>query len=239
MKAPEVSPHDPVTKGLQTNTPILTAVSNQERTQLKRAHKVGHFSAIVTSWILKQEGVVLPYKVAPEWINKCSVCAQCRVPYGNNQLGVLSCSKRPKNVVRADILGPLDTRGGQPKYLLTVVDYFSRLHEVFPIKTTRSKDIVRALGQWTTRYGRLWPWIMDCSSGFIFENTVETLNPSKILWVAPNAHKRNGLVERYNRTLITRARKMCLAEHLPWSVVLRKAINLMKMMANRITGIAP
>ncbi|GFU00569.1 retrovirus-related Pol polyprotein from transposon 412 [Trichonephila clavipes] len=62
--------------------------------------------------------------------------------------------EHPSNVSLSDILGPLPRTASGNKYLLVVMDYFTKWPEVYPIPDQEAPTVAEAVVQhWISRYG--------------------------------------------------------------------------------------
>ncbi|GFU73201.1 retrovirus-related Pol polyprotein from transposon 412 [Trichonephila clavipes] len=66
----------------------------------------------------------------------------------------------PFERIAFDILGPLPRTASGNKYLLVVIDYFTKWPEVYPIPGSGSSTVAEAVVQhWISRYGYLFNFI--------------------------------------------------------------------------------
>ena len=139
------------------------------------------------------------------WASQCLSCQQAKVTRHTHlspvQIPIPSSRFTQVNI---DLVGPLppDSRGR--RYLLTMVDRFSRWPEAIPLDDCTAKTVARALVEhWFSRYG--FPHVITTDRGVQFEGQLFTqlcqnFNIKHVRTAAYNP-RANGLVERFHRTL--------------------------------------
>lgn len=106
--------------------------------------------------------------------------------------------------INIDIVGPLPRAVNGTKYLLTVVDRFSRYPEAYPLVTITAEDVAVTLWrEWFTRFGI--PEKVYTDQGVQFESslfkTFCKILGTEHIKTLPYNPRANGLVERFHRTL--------------------------------------
>ena len=77
----------------------------------------------------------------------------------------------PNKMLSVDIAGPFDKKVGTPLYILTVVDVWSNYGEVYPLRGTRTADVLDELNQnWIMKHGP--PVVVLTDRGSQFEGQV-------------------------------------------------------------------
>ena len=109
----------------------------------------------------------------------------------------------PWNTIGIDIMGPFPVTSRQKRFLLVIVDYFTRWIEIFPMRTTTSIDIAEILiNQVFTRYGLPQYILSDNGPQFVsnlFGDFCRSLKISRKF--TANYHPQTNMTERVNRTL--------------------------------------
>ncbi|CAF4150636.1 unnamed protein product, partial [Adineta steineri] len=90
-----------------------------------------------------------------EYVASCQACQKFK--YNNiplaNPLQIHTVNE-PWHTIGIDLMGPFPKTARQKRFLLVIVDYFTRWIEVFPLRTTTSVDIAQILiNEIFTRYG--------------------------------------------------------------------------------------
>ena len=154
----------------------------------------------------------------------CSSCYTCQrtAPRGKVRkcpLGKAPIIETPFRRVAVDIIGPIkpaSQRGNQ--YILTVIDYATRYVEAAPLKTIRTETIAEELWKIWTRVG--FPQEIQTDRGTQFTSeTMREINrllSIKGITTTPYHAQANGLVERFNGTIKSMLRKLCIEQPKEW-----------------------
>jgi len=145
------------------------------------------------------------------WVSECMECQQNKVQrHTKRPIGELPCPTERFTTVHMDIVGPLEFPDSTtdfsttPRYLLTIIDSFTRWVEVVPLSTITAESVCQAfLMQWVSRFGPPLVLITDRGSQFNSElialiRTMLGINHIRTTAYNPKA---NGLIERFHRTL--------------------------------------
>ena len=151
-----------------------------------------------------------------EWLKQCDVCAKNKKPSKRpraelHQYSVGATMER----VAIDLVKLPETEGGN-KYCLVASDYFSRFVHAVPIPDKESKTVAVALfDRFLSILGMPKELHSDQGGEFesqLFKELCDLLDISKSRTTAGNP-KSDGLIERFNRTLISMLR--AFAEEYP------------------------
>ena len=117
--------------------------------------------------------------------------------------------------IAIDLKGPI--KGGRYKYLLVIVDYFSKWPEIIGMTSITSSSVIAALRRVFARYGIPKGIVSDNGTQFVSRDTEAFLEELNIVHtrVALYAPHQNGLVERFNRFL---SEKIQEAEKFNWNI---------------------
>ena len=142
---------------------------------------------------------------AKRWCSACDMCASRRGP---PRMPYAPLSKytvgAPAERIAADIMGPLPTTESGHKYILLVVDYFTKWPEAFPLPNQEAATVAEVLvKEYVCRYGV--PLSLHSDQGRNFEShliqemcSLLGINKTRTIPLHPQS---DGLVERMNRTL--------------------------------------
>lgn len=108
-----------------------------------------------------------------------------------------------------DIVGPLERSKTGYKYMLVICDYATRFPEVFPLKNIKAKAVASCLVQFFSRVGIPKEILTDRGTNFTskFLQQVYQLLGIKGLKTSSYHPETDGLVERFNQTLVQMLRK--------------------------------
>ena len=143
------------------------------------------------------------------WCNECLPCQENKVGrHTKKQIGELPHPTQRFTTVHIDIVGPLvppdlDNRF-RPRYLLTMIDAYSRWIEADPIADISAETIAKSLiNCWISRFGPPLTLITDRGTQFrseLIAKLTELLGIHHVRTVAFNP-RANGTIERVHRSL--------------------------------------
>ena len=166
----------------------------------------GHFGVDKTLARLK-ERFYWPghYNDVCDWFRNCGTCAlqktpnhKARAPLKSNE------TSYPLQLVAMDIVGPFLQSSAGNRHILVVANYFTRWTEAYPIRNQEATTIACKLTDELFRFSPPEQLHSDQGQNFEFAVIAEVC---KLLGVAKTrttlSHPQsNGLVERFNRTLL-------------------------------------
>ena len=139
-----------------------------------------------------------------EWCRTCLPCQTAKVGrHTKSPIQTIPPAKRRFGSIHVDLVGPLPDSEGC-RYLLTIVDRFTRWPEVFPVadmtSTTCAKTFIR---QWLPRYGVPDVVVTDRGTQFVGGVWKELMQSLGVQSHSTTAYhpQSNGLVERMHRQL--------------------------------------
>lgn len=146
-----------------------------------------------------------------DWIRSCTECQlkQRASPIPSAPLQPIQHAERPFQMMAADILSGLPETPSGNKVILVVSDYFTRWIEAFPLPDEKAETIARKLvDEIFLRFGL--PEQFHTDQGRQFEGTLMA-EICRLLGVRKTATaiyhpQSDGLVERFNRTLLSMLR---------------------------------
>ncbi|CAH8583579.1 unnamed protein product [Schistosoma haematobium] len=140
-----------------------------------------------------------------EFCKNCSTCYAIKSPRQIPRAPLVPMTTEgPPQRVGIDIMGPLTMSKNGNRYLLVMVDYFSKWCEAVPIPQQDALTVTRAfIDHWVSRYGA--PLSLHSDQGSAFESHLvaqvcRLLGIRKTHTTAYHPEG-NGLVERTNRTI--------------------------------------
>ena len=128
------------------------------------------------------------------------------------------------------------------KYILVVCDYFTKYTEAYPLKDKTTRSVADALMDiWLPRYG--FPMFLHSDQGKEFDNTMihklsELLGTVKTK-TTPYHPRGDGLVERFNRTLLAMLAMFVSREHDNWDDLLPFMMLAYNTTVHTTTGFTP
>ncbi|CAF3000626.1 unnamed protein product [Rotaria sp. Silwood2] len=177
--------------------------------------------------------------------NYVAACQKCQQFKYNNaptssplQMHVVN---EPWHTIDVDIMGPLPTTARQKRFLLVVVDYFTRWVELFPLRSTTSIDIANILmNEVFSRYGLPKHIVSDNGPQLVsnvFKDFCDTLGIKQNL--TANYHPQSNMTERVNRTLKPLIAIYAQQQHNSWDTEIQKLAFAIRTAINETTGETP
>ncbi len=142
---------------------------------MKDAHQqVGHLG-IAKTFEMIQRGFYWPgfYKDVETFCKSCEICARNKVvPRPRSPMKPIDIVPVPFYMVGVDLIGPLKlTRQGN-KYILSIIDYYTKYAEAIALPNQEAETVVRALEQVFARHGM--PSVLLTDQGRNFESHLVT-----------------------------------------------------------------
>ena len=140
-----------------------------------------------------------------KWTRECLDCQSGKI---NRHTKVSSsCLPVPTQrftTVHMDIIGPLTSLDYEPKYLLTMIDSFTRWFEVIPLTEISASTVCKVfLLHWVARFGLPLTLVTDCGTQFCSELMLKLNEDLGIHHIRTTVYhpQSNGMVERCHRSL--------------------------------------
>ena len=178
-----------------------------------------------------------------EWCRICETCVAKKGPPRTPQapLQIVSVGA-PMERVAVDIAGPFPVSASGNRYILVVIDYFTKWPEVFPLPNQEANTVARALVDgFFSRFGV--PRELHSDQGRNFESTVfreccEILGIRKTR-TTPMHPESDGMVERFNRTLVQEVAKRCRHGQTDWDQSIPTILMAYRSAVHESTGYTP
>ena len=220
-------------------------IPSYERNRLLAAvHGLGHFGVRKTTALVATSAWWPGYgKDVSAYVRACSVCQRCRPPPTEPIDGLHIRACYPLECVAWDVMGPISSTTSGNKYILVVVDVFSRWTEAYPLPDVKAETIAEALwGNFFARFGP--PKRMHSDQGANLNAKVVTklfdmwgVEKSTTVAYYPQG---NGIVERTNRTLQEIvAKKLVGMDPATWDTLLPAATFAYNVTPHAETGVSP
>ena len=141
------------------------------------------------------------------FIRECPTCARFKPPPKRGRAPLQQrTTGSPMERIALDILGPLPTTDDGNKYVLVVADYYTKYVEAYAIPDEKADTVAQKLvDEFICRYGVPQEMHSDQGRNFeskLFQEVCRHLGIRKTR-TTPWNPKSDGMVERFNRTLIS------------------------------------
>lgn len=195
----------------------------------------------LTHWVRCKN---LPYSTddIKRVISTCPTCAEIKPKFIRN-VGTLIKATVPLERLALDFKGPLPSSTNN-KYLLTIIDEYSRFPFAYPCPDVSTQSVIKCLTELFSIFGM--PSMIHTDQGASFmSNELKNFLHTKGISTsrsAPYNPKGNGQVERLNGTLWQTIRLALKSQNLPismWESVLFQALHSIRSLLCTSTNMTP
>ena len=176
-----------------------------------------------------------------KWCSNCIACNSRKSPPRNKAPLEVSHASRPLERIAMDIMGPLPETPRGNRYILVVGDYFTKWKEAYPLPDMEALSIAKVLvNEFICWFGV--PDSIHTDQGKNFEAKVireicHLLGVTKTR-TTPYHPQSDGLVERFNRTLLEMLSTTVADEH-DWDLSLPTLLLAYRTSVQETTGTTP
>lgn len=217
----------------------LTLTTNQ----LRDLHnQLGHIGRDKMKSVVKKMGHEYKNIDIENIINNCQACAERKICGGKEKERLHTLSNFPFQDLVLDVAGPLPRSTNGNRFLLSILDIFTRNIILVPLRNTETNTIINAFQQrWVSHYG--YPNQINTDGGTYFtsrEMQSYLARKGIIHHVGSPYHAAsNGLVERYFFTVKDMMYAACRSKQLEWDTVLWEIEFGLRSSTQRHTGHSP
>jgi len=176
-------------------------------------------------------------------IGACKQCSLTKNVSPRNKAPLQSTmTGEPNERIAIDLTGPFYTTSNGNRYILGVIDHFSKFCSLIPIKNADAKSVCHALYEhWISLFGAPIEIISDNGTSFknALKNELCELLGIKEIYSPPYYPQANGLVERLFRTAKTLIKSVVADNHKDWDEVLPTVNMALRNSISRSTSCTP
>lgn len=181
-------------------------------------------------------------KDVAEFISHCRVCSLVKPRYVNPHLKPYLLDS-PMQLVATDYIGPLPPSHGN-RYLLVIIDAFSRFPEVYPVNNMGTTTLISCFRDFFSRYGFPDAMLSDRGTQFQSREFLEYLTNFGIRKLSTTSYRpsSNGICERFNGSLQMKLKALLTELEFPrnqWFKVLPTALMALRNDRHSTTGFTP
>lgn len=177
--------------------------------------------------------------------SSCRICAECKPRFyvPRNKVNLIKATQ-PFERLNLDFKGPLPLSESKNRYILTVIDEYSRYPFAIPCKDVSARTVYKELCQLFSLFGMASYIHSDRGSAFMSKELRGYLTERGIACsrTTPYNPQGNGLVERYNG-IIWKTVSLSLKSHnLPieqWELVIPDALHAIRSLISTATNCSP
>ena len=222
--------------------PCCSTLTRSEMEQeVWNEHLKAHWGTYKVFHALRRRGVIIPWRVVRMVCAQCEICAKFRVKLPRKHWGQPPYSVVPGHTIYADVIGPVTPGRGGVEYIQTIIDSATRMIGAMKMRTTQSNVILRGFDQWIHQHGTMKVIVTDNAAYYCSKELAEWCDSKEVVhrFTPPYRHESNGLVERSNRTLVDRLRKLKMTYGGSWADHLDTAIDSINSAVHSVTGFCP
>ena len=183
------------------------------------------------------------YNDVRDWCQTCATCVSRKSPSQTpkSPLGTISAAY-PTQIMAVDLVGPFPESDSGNSYIMVVGDYFSRWMEAFPIPNQEASTVAeRLVDEVFLRFSA--PEQLHSDQGRQFESKLMA-EVCKLLQIhktrtTPYHPQSDGLVEKFNRTMLAMLATCAKDNPLDWERHVRKVCMAYNTSVQASTGYTP
>jgi len=207
---------------------------------------VGHMGLDKTMERLQELNITHPYlrNIVRTLLRSCDICQkQSRMKSTYDTTIFTTSSSHPMQRLNMDTIGPFPVDKYGYKYILTIIDTFTRWVCVYPTKTTSAEEAAIALLHYTALFGTPSQILTDNGSQFmneLFTNLFRLMGIEGLNTI-PYSKEENAIVERANKEIQRHLEAICYDRtHADsWSAYLPIVQRIMNASVHSATGQKP
>lgn len=211
---------------------------------VKETHEqYGHLGATKIYHLLRfQYQLNHMYRIIKKITQSCDICQKSKM---NNQLArgplISNIPKGPRELVSLDLIGPLPRGQLGARYILVLLDVFTKYIQIYPIKKATTDIILnRIKSQYIPTCGKFKRILTDNGTQFHSKKWIEQLKLLDIqISVTTAYHPEGNPVERANREIGRILRTYCHRKHTSWVGYLKKIEYWLNNTTHTTTGYTP
>jgi len=182
------------------------------------------------------------YKTIKRVTQSCDVCQKSKI---FNQLtrGPLMANipTKPRELVSLDLIGPLPTGQLGAKYILVMIDVFSKYIQIYPLRKANAENILKRVEkQYIQQCGNFLKILTDNGTQFHSKKWTKGMQKLGIKIIRTTTyHPEGNPVERANREIGRILRTYCHQKHTSWVKYLKKIEFWINNTTHTTTGYTP
>ena len=163
------------------------------------------------------------------YVMSCNLCLKTWKPSRHNASSSPIQSTYFGELLVMDLKGPISPTPHNEKYILALQDHFSKWVDVYLLQSTSTEETIRVLRHHFSRSDTEIPKqiLTDRGTNFTsheFLTFCKQLGIKKLTTTSRNPQA-NGSIERFNREIANRLRKLPTEQHHTWPIVVKNLVN--------------
>lgn len=176
-----------------------------------------------------------------KFCKSCEICQKRGGPRVNTKNKIIATS-RTNELWECDLIGPLKGEDGTNKFLLVMIDHYSKWVETKILERKTAYSAAKAIEECIIKkHGTPERILTDNGTEFKNKETQELTTKYGFEWIfnSPGHHQTVGLVERTNQTFFRKLRKLSSFGENDWEVLVDKATLATNLSLNTVLGTSP
>ena len=178
-----------------------------------------------------------------KWCRTCKICVLKKGPIRKRKSPMqIYNAEAPLDRVQMDILGPFPLTKSGNKYLLVIVDCFTKWVEAFPVKNITAKTVAKVfVNQFISRHGVPQEVHTDQGKNFeskLFSKLMQLLGIKKTRTTALHPQS-DGQVERQHQTIVNYLAKYISENQKDWDEWVPMFLLAYRSSKHETTGVTP
>ena len=226
-----------------SRSPVVCSASDSKKLLVELHSALCHPGVTRMTHFVRTRNLPFSVEDVRQMTSSCPVCAECKPQYVKPPQSHLIKATQPFERLNVDFKGPLPS-ASRNRYMLTIVDEYSRFPFVFPCPDITSATVINCLCQLFAIFGMPAYIHSDRGSSFMSAELKSFLVSKGIASSRSTAYnpRGNGQVERYNG-IIWKAVSLALrSRDLPvenWEAVLPDALHSVRSLLSTATNETP
>lgn len=206
---------------VQNGMKLLVVPKKMQNEIIRKYHQNGHFGVIKTEELITREFYIenIRDKIKTV-IDNCVECILISHKKGRKEgyLNPINKGDKPLSTYHIDHLGPLSSTNKNYKYLLTIVDGFTKFTWIYPTKTTCTEEVLDKLKIQQQTFGSPQLIISDRNASFTSNAFKEYCESENIIHhtITTGQPRGNGQVERVHQIIINVLSKLTVDDPTKW-----------------------
>lgn len=171
----------------------------------------------------------------------CQLCQKAKISVTSTGEMHSVITHRPNELVCLDLIGELPVSRGGGKYILTMIDAFTKHVRLYALRNCTSRAILnRILNDYVSTVGKPDAILSDNASYFISKSWSENLRSAGInVKHTSRYYPSSNLSERANKEINRLLRSYCYSSHQKWAHMLKQVEECLNNVTHESTGFTP
>jgi len=159
------------------------------------------------------------YRTIKQIVKTCDLCQKTKISNTIARGPTQSITpEKPCEIISVDLMGPLPRGQGGCKYILALLDLFSKYIKIYPLKKATTESIIkRIISDYIPTVGTFKKILTDNGTQFTSQKWVTNMNKLNIkIGHTTSYHPESNPVERANREIGRILRTYCHTQHTNW-----------------------